>query len=419
MPVLAAIDTNKNRLVGSAGPAPDIFYDAAGNMTSVGLHPFVGTPVRVATYDALNMQSTFRRLENNGAPAEDFLYIYGPGNVRLLVWDGVALKRHFTFRDLNAKPLREMEVTGFGAGAVWTHLKDFLHGPSGLIATRAATGIIKYFHHDHLGTPRLLTSASGSTLAQLHYYPYGAQANLPSSQDEPGYKFTGHERDRHGATDYMLGRTYAYPFQRFMQVDPARDGWNLYGYVKGNPVNLVDPDGLADKRSADDIALLEDPDVLRANALIIANTGLDGPLKDRVEFGTVVTKEGDGDFGTTPVTTSGSQLYVNFALKRSGDELVTPEGEEIAATIHSHVGTGRTDPANPLSRRLVGGRSSGACTKNGCSGDKGLAVETGAPVYILNAFDSLVKYDPKVGKDEIILSGKDYDAYVQRARETP
>ena len=28
-----------------------------------------------------------------------------------------------------------------------------------------------------------------------------------------------------------------------MQVDPARDGWNLYGYVGGNPVNMVDPDG--------------------------------------------------------------------------------------------------------------------------------------------------------------------------------
>ena len=194
--------------------------------------------------------STFRRQDSGGSLVEDFLYIYGPGNYRILVWDGKNLKRHFTFRDLNAKILREFDVTGFGAGAVWNQSKDFLHGPSGLIATRNASGLIKYAHHDHLGTPRLVTSSAGFTVAQFHYYPYGAQANTFNPNDEHRYKFTGHERDRNGefttqpgATDYMLGRTYAYPFQRFMQVDPARDGWNLYGYVRGNPVKFVDLTG--------------------------------------------------------------------------------------------------------------------------------------------------------------------------------
>jgi hypothetical protein len=41
----------------------------------------------------------------------------------------------------------------------------------------------------------------------------------------------------------MLGRTYLYPFMRFATPDVARDGWNLYGYTGGNPVNYVDPDG--------------------------------------------------------------------------------------------------------------------------------------------------------------------------------
>ena len=51
------------------------------------------------------------------------------------------------------------------------------------------------------------------------------------------------KRDPHGLADYMLGRTYLYPFMRFATPDVARDGWNLYGYTGGNPVNYVDPDG--------------------------------------------------------------------------------------------------------------------------------------------------------------------------------
>ena len=41
----------------------------------------------------------------------------------------------------------------------------------------------------------------------------------------------------------MLGRTYLYPFMRCATPDVARDGWNLYGYTGGNPINRVDPDG--------------------------------------------------------------------------------------------------------------------------------------------------------------------------------
>ncbi|MCP3996960.1 MAG: hypothetical protein GY722_18140 [bacterium] len=61
--------------------------------------------------------------------------------------------------------------------------------------------------------------------------------------DEPVSKFTGHERDPHGLSDYMLGRTYFYSRARFGSVDKARDGWNLYAYVRNSPVNYLDPDG--------------------------------------------------------------------------------------------------------------------------------------------------------------------------------
>jgi RHS repeat-associated protein len=70
-----------------------------------------------------------------------------------------------------------------------------------------------------------------------------------STPDAEVMKFTGHERDDVNL-DYMHARYYV-PFAgRFLSVDPGRDwdlrepqSWNMYAYVRNNPVNNTDPDG--------------------------------------------------------------------------------------------------------------------------------------------------------------------------------
>ncbi len=121
----------------------------------------------------------------------------------------------------------------------------FLHKENiqGVFATRERNGDTMYLHKDHLGTPRALTDGNGNLVGRHDYYPYGAEIPRTGQADEPTKKYTGHERDPHGLADYMLGRTYLYPFMRFATPDVARDGWNLYAYTGGNPVNYVDPDG--------------------------------------------------------------------------------------------------------------------------------------------------------------------------------
>jgi RHS repeat-associated protein len=112
---------------------------------------------------------------------------------------------------------------------------------------------IRYYHLDHLGTPRLITGPHGSLIARHAYLPFGGQLS-PVTQEHPRrddpMKFTGHERDAVTGLDYMHARYYSGGLGRFLSVDPGRDwdprvpqSWNMFGYVRNSPINATDPNG--------------------------------------------------------------------------------------------------------------------------------------------------------------------------------
>ncbi|MGC8917678.1 MAG: RHS repeat-associated core domain-containing protein, partial [Thermoanaerobaculum sp.] len=81
-------------------------------------------------------------------------------------------------------------------------------------------------------------------------WPFGEEMTSPASQER--MRFAGHERDASTGYDYMHARYYASVAGRFLSVDPGRDydpknpqSFNLYAYVRNNPVSAVDPDGRA------------------------------------------------------------------------------------------------------------------------------------------------------------------------------
>jgi RHS repeat-associated protein len=103
---------------------------------------------------------------------------------------------------------------------------------------------VRAFFRDHLGSAAYVT---GPNVRQV-YEPFG-KAILTATGGK--YEFTG--KKHHGVTDmhYYGARWYDAEAGRFAGVDPLvanpRDSQDLnaYSYVRNDPVNLVDPTGMA------------------------------------------------------------------------------------------------------------------------------------------------------------------------------
>ena len=237
-------DSGTNRLSG-------LTYDDSGNVTSWLTSAYA--------YDPFNMMTEADSTEGH------FDFVYGPGDERLWVIDwtnGSSFSdwvETWTLRDINGSPLRQYRITGGNTEKLhWSadpeFPKDYAWRGGSLLGSVTAEGVVRHFHLDHLGSPRMVTDSSRHTLALHLYFPFGEEATDPS-QDSLKLKFTGHERDdlRLGTTydlDYMHARYYSPQVGRFFSFDPV-DGdpgqplsWNHYAYVLGNPVNYTDPYGL-------------------------------------------------------------------------------------------------------------------------------------------------------------------------------
>ena len=114
----------------------------------------------------------------------------------------------------------------------------------------------KFLLLDHLGSTRaeLVFTESGGTFSPIiqEYYdlmPYGEVIDPPTTQES--VLFTGKQRDIECGLDYFGVRFYANKSCRWISPDePFADNhittpqsWNLFSYVRDNPINLFDNDG--------------------------------------------------------------------------------------------------------------------------------------------------------------------------------
>ncbi|MEW6155758.1 MAG: RHS repeat-associated core domain-containing protein, partial [Actinomycetota bacterium] len=122
----------------------------------------------------------------------------------------------------------------------------FVYGPGGRpLYQLDAANVPTYLHQDQLGSTRQLTSATGEVVATFTYGPYGELATSTGTATTP-LRFAGEYTDAETGFVYLRARYYDPATGQFVSRDPlvALTG-EPYLYAAGNPINAIDPLGLA------------------------------------------------------------------------------------------------------------------------------------------------------------------------------
>jgi RHS repeat-associated protein len=299
--------TATNRLTGGG-------YDTAGNLTAWSGNAY--------EYDAFNQMT---RMVSG---AEDWRYMYTAADERFWSYRVGGNGSLWTLRDLNGKVLRDYQ-----AHLGWNFYRDYVHRDGTLLASVAsptAGGGLSHYHLDHLGTPRLITDATGGPgTAKFHtYYPYGQEVagTYTTAYTDP-LRFTGHERDlaniggQGDDLDYMHARHESPIIGRFLSVDPYLDPkagaplpktWNRYSYVLNDPVSKTDPTG----RCIEDFCIGEA--LVAAAALVETPTGQELIENGEAEVATLAARI---EPAAEETFTAVSRMARNSELGRLGERL--------------------------------------------------------------------------------------------------
>ncbi|MCK5611891.1 RHS domain-containing protein, partial [Candidatus Pacearchaeota archaeon] len=204
--------------------------DTNGNITSDGTHIF--------EYNKKNQLIKVTR-DNDGTILAEFAYD-GKGR-RVKKVDSVQSKTTYFIYDKDNNLIGERDSSG-------NRLRDYIYLGTEPIAMKVygdQAGIY-YFLNDHLGTPQKIVDSAGTVVWEAAFLPFGlAQIHVETITNN--IRFPGQYYDAETGLHYNWHRYYDPATGRYLTPDPIglAGGINLYSYTNGNPVNYIDPDGLA------------------------------------------------------------------------------------------------------------------------------------------------------------------------------
>jgi RHS repeat-associated protein len=113
-----------------------------------------------------------------------------------------------------------------------------------------ATYLRRWISPDHLGNAVLYTEPGGAGVKRRVFEPFGKLVAQTATTEATPRLFTGQRYEASSGLYDFRARWYDPEAGRFLSVDPIvqevadPQTHNAYGYVRNNPVNFVDPDGL-------------------------------------------------------------------------------------------------------------------------------------------------------------------------------
>ena len=249
-------------------------YDEAGNLIKKGNRYKIegdsvifteteGSGVEYWEYE-YNLQNKLYRVRKNGELIAEFLYDTDGMRIKatekikeentnrttyyIYSYGGSVLMEESTDNGSSNSPETKYNSYIYAFGKIFAKVDGILD------STYITAEDIFYFHHDNLGSTRLISDGAGNVVMDQDYMPFGG--DLPGvgqtevlDEEAGGYKYTGQKEVISIGLYYYGARYYDPSIGRFI----TEDSWpgemvnpqsqNLYVYVMNNPLKYIDPTG--------------------------------------------------------------------------------------------------------------------------------------------------------------------------------